>query len=227
MLVFFLIPMIVIVALFIGCSGKATSNATQIKSADLEQICCDHDMILSYLKENMVFSGTEGDSLVFYEELSQAIDMASEKFSAYFNIDADVLYANCMLAYEPFRILDSNVDYVPANFVKYDLSKSNLSSKDQQLISAITEMYEKGEQSEDIYEMLNTYKEYPDLSQPMKGFVAILLHEWSPDMKGPFLTGFCDALGYAIGAGACPNPIGAFVIGPVVAGSASLIAHHF
>ncbi len=50
-------------------------------------------MILSYLKENMVFSGTEGGSFVFYEELSQAIDMASKKFSAYFNIDADVLYA--------------------------------------------------------------------------------------------------------------------------------------
>ncbi len=61
----------------------------------------------------------------------------------------------------------------------------------------------------------------------MKGFVAILLHEWSPDMKGPFLTGLSDALGYAIGAGACPGPIGGFVIGPVVAGSDSLIAQYF
>lgn len=67
----------------------------------------------------------------------------------------------CMLAYEPFRILDSNIDYVPTNFMKYDLSKSNLSSKDQQLISAITEMYENGEQSEDIYEMLKNIKNIP------------------------------------------------------------------
>lgn len=174
-----------------------------------------------------MLSGEKEDSLMTYSELSEIISKVANEFSEYYDVDSDTLYAKCMLAYEPYVVSMNQADYIPTNAMRFNLGDSELSEEDQQMISTIAAMYENGEKPEDIYDQLILYQEEPDLSEPMQGFVAIIIHEWTPESKGPFLSAFCDGVGYAIGAGACPGPIGAIAIGPLVAGSASLIAHHY
>lgn len=216
---------LLLLVLIPGCSEKTTIPELTKSSYDLQQMCEDHDMVFTYMLENAELSGNEGDSLVLFSDLSDIIYAASKEFADYYSMSETDLYDSCIESLVPFIVNLGNKEYIPTKASLYNLTLSNLTILDQEMINHLVFMCENGAAQSEISEVLKLHESTPDLSLPMKIFVALLQHEMSSGEKGIFIDAVADACGFSIGAAACP--ILAPVTGAIVAGSLSLIAHHF